>query len=75
MRRYPHSVPVRVGLMAVALLLACTGVWGQEEDPPTRAGRLSAAEGSVSLEPAGMSDWTALNVPSSVNAESLVCPS
>ena len=37
----------------------------QDADPPGRAARLSDAEGSVSLQPAGVQDWTAatLNRP------------
>jgi hypothetical protein len=37
-------------------------------DPPTRAGRLSYLEGSVSLQPAGVDDWNAapLNQPLTV---------
>ena len=32
------------------------------EDPPARAGRLAVVEGSVSLQPAGVSDWNAAPV-------------
>jgi hypothetical protein len=61
----PHNVPVRVSLLAAVLVTACLSAWAQGEDPPARAGRLSVADGNVSLEPAGMSDWTAagLNRP------------
>jgi hypothetical protein len=54
--------------LAVATLL----LWGvcglsraEEADPPGRAARLSVADGSVSLQPAGVTDWTAatLNRP------------
>jgi hypothetical protein len=40
----------------------------QGVDPPTRAGRLSYLEGSVSLQPAGVDDWNAapLNQPLTV---------
>ncbi len=44
---------------------ASTAAPADEIDPPGRAARLSDVEGSVSLEPAGMQDWTAatLNLP------------
>jgi hypothetical protein len=32
---------------------------GDEVDPPTRAARLSYVEGAVSVQPAGLDDWTA----------------
>ena len=65
MRRSPYSVPVRVAFVAAVLFAASGGARAQGEDPPTRAGRLSVTDGSVSLEPAGMSDWAAagLNRP------------
>jgi hypothetical protein len=47
-------------------LSAAIGVAGaQDADPPGRAARLSDAEGAVSLQPAGVQDWTAatLNRP------------
>jgi hypothetical protein len=34
----------------------------QAVDPPARAGRLAVAEGAVSLQPAGVSDWNAVPV-------------
>jgi hypothetical protein len=65
MRRTPHNVPVRRAFLAALLITASVSAWAQSADPPTRAGRVSVADGSVSLEPAGMTDWTAagLNRP------------
>ena len=57
-----------------ALILGCL-TWltagvapAQDADPPSRAARLSDVEGSVSLQPAGVQDWTAapLNRPLTV---------
>src|ERR1700732_821949 len=57
----------RGGLVLLALL-ACAGrgvAHADDADPPGRVARLSDAEGSVSLQPAGVQDWTAatLNRP------------
>jgi hypothetical protein len=46
-----------------ALLALAAGLWSapagaDDTDPPGRAARLSDAEGSVALEPAGLADWT-----------------
>jgi hypothetical protein len=54
--------------MGGALAVLTLGVWtahAQETDPPGRAARLSDAQGSVSLQPAGMQEWIAapLNRP------------
>ncbi|MGN6452566.1 MAG: FecR domain-containing protein [Steroidobacteraceae bacterium] len=48
------------GILAL-LLLGAAGVAAraQDTDPPGRAARLSDAEGAVSLQPAGVPDWTA----------------
>ena len=53
---------------AVLMLLVCASfgaAHAQDEDPPGRLARLSAAEGAVSLQPAGLQEWTAaeLNRP------------
>jgi hypothetical protein len=45
------------------VLLALTGLWcaaaaAQNADPPARVARLSDAEGAVSLQPAGVTEWT-----------------
>jgi hypothetical protein len=52
-------------LAALALGAAPERVHAQDADPPARVARLSDAEGAVSLEPAGMQQWTAatLNRP------------
>lgn len=51
------------GLCLLLLLAAALGVARAEDlDPPGRAARLSDAEGSVSLQPAGMQDWTAATI-------------
>lgn len=39
--------------------LCCSVARAQDADPPGRLARLSDAEGSVSLQPAGVEDWTA----------------
>jgi hypothetical protein len=58
---------MRYELLLLVLLggAACTAAPADELDPPGRAARLSHVEGSVSLEPAGMQEWTAaaLNLP------------
>jgi hypothetical protein len=53
------------GICLLLLLAAAHVVRAQEADPPGRAAQLSATEGSVSLQPAGVPDWTAatLNRP------------
>ena len=56
------------GAWILALLLlgeAAVPVHAQDADPPGRAARLSDAEGAVSLQPAGVQEWTAatLNRP------------
>jgi hypothetical protein len=45
-----------LGLLALAALASARA---DEGDPPSRVARLSYVEGSVSLEPAGMQEWTA----------------
>lgn len=57
----------RGGLVLLGLL-ACAGrgvAYADDADPPGRVARLSDAEGSVSLQPAGVQEWTAatLNRP------------
>jgi FecR protein len=52
----------------LALLVLCAAAGfanAQDADPPGRAARLSDAEGAVSLQPAGVQEWTAaaLNRP------------
>src|SRR6202007_1026477 len=44
--------------LGVSLLSLGTS-WADETDPPGRVARLSDIEGSVSLQPAGVEDWTA----------------
>ncbi len=56
----------RAWIIAVGMLAAaCETAHAQDADPPGRAARLSDADGSVSLQPAGVQDWTAatLNRP------------
>ncbi|MBV8973769.1 MAG: hypothetical protein JOY74_01500, partial [Sinobacteraceae bacterium] len=53
-------------ILGLLLLGAATlAARAEDADPPGRAARLSDAEGSVSLQPAGVQDWTAatLNRP------------
>jgi hypothetical protein len=57
------------GGVALLMLLLCAALSAaaraQDADPPGRVARLSDVEGSVSLQPAGVPDWTAatLNRP------------
>ncbi|MBV9622026.1 MAG: hypothetical protein JO341_13535 [Gammaproteobacteria bacterium] len=55
-------------LLGCAAWLATGAALAQDADPPTRAARLSDVEGSVSLQPTGVQDWTAapLNRPLTV---------
>ena len=56
-------VPTAAGGLLLAVLALCVvpGRVHADEgaDPPSRVARLSDAEGAVSLQPAGMQDWTA----------------
>ena len=57
---------VRARQLALLALCAAAGVaHAQDADPPGRAARLSEADGAVSLQPAGVQEWTAaaLNRP------------
>jgi hypothetical protein len=57
---------VRARELALFALWAAAGLaHAQDADPPGRAARLSAADGAVSLQPAGVQEWTAavLNRP------------
>ncbi len=51
------SVAYRLGALAVLGLCAWTAR-AEDTDPPGRAARLSDAQGSVSLQPAGVTEWT-----------------
>lgn len=57
----------RGGRLLAVLLAACVraAALADDVDPPARAARLSDVEGPVSLEPAGVAEWTAatLNRP------------
>ena len=51
-----------LALLATAILLLCQNApralaQDSDQDPPTRAGRLSSVEGSVSFQPGGEGDW------------------
>jgi hypothetical protein len=53
----------RLSARCSLLLLALAGLWcgaagAQNADPPARVARLSDAEGVVSLQPAGVTEWT-----------------
>ena len=55
-----HIVPRWFALFATifALSFLANNAWAaDDDDPPTRAARLSYASGSVSFEPAGTDDW------------------
>src|SRR5215468_534184 len=57
---------VRARELALLALCAVAGIaHAQDADPPGRAARLSDADGAVSLQPAGVQEWTAavLNRP------------
>jgi hypothetical protein len=69
-----HRFIILLGALGLAAL-AGSAVWAQQDaadqpgasdvDPPTRAARLSYVQGAVSVQPAGIDDWTAatLNRP------------
>ena len=59
------SAPGALALLMVLGAMPGTPARAQDADPPGRVARLSDVEGSVSLQPAGMQDWTAatLNRP------------
>ena len=62
MRTPRTSAHARLGALGVcaALALAALGsARADEGDPPSRVARLSYVEGAVSLQPAGLPDWTA----------------
>ena len=63
MRTWP-SMARRLAALAALTLCAWT-VQADDTDPPGRAARLSDAQGTVSLEPAGLQEWMAatLNRP------------
>ena len=57
---------------SLILLFFAGALWAQQDtgdqpgasdvDPPTRAARLSYVEGAVSVQPAGIDDWTAASI-------------
>lgn len=51
--RHPIAIPAFLILAAAAIAVAAA----DDADPPGRVARLSDAEGSVSLQPAGVQDW------------------
>jgi hypothetical protein len=66
-----HRFITALGTLGLAVLAAGT-LWAQQDggdqpgagdvDPPTRAARLSYVEGAVSVQPAGIDDWTAATI-------------
>src|ERR1700686_4710804 len=56
------SVPGQLAVLALLALFALGAAWAEEGDPPGRVARLSDAEGSVSLQPAGVQEWAAATV-------------
>jgi hypothetical protein len=66
-----HGFITVLGTLGLGVL-AAGAVWAQQDagaepgasdvDPPTRAARLSYVEGAVSVQPAGMDDWTAATI-------------
>ncbi len=58
--RVPRTAaPARLACFAVLSLAALSSARADEGDPPGRVARLSYVEGAVSLEPAGLQEWTA----------------
>ena len=55
------SMACRLAALA-ALTLCAWSAQADDTDPPGRAARLSDAQGSVSLQPAGVQEWTAATV-------------
>ncbi len=49
-------------LMGLLALAGTAAALADEQDPPSEAARLSLAEGSVSLQPAGMDDWAGASI-------------
>jgi hypothetical protein len=66
-----HRFVIVLGTLSLAVL-AASAVWAQQQagdqpgasdvDPPTRAARISYVQGAVSVQPAGMEDWTAATI-------------
>jgi len=56
MRRLPAAYVAALAFLAPGVLATASA---QEADPPARAARLGVVEGAVSLEPAGLDEWTA----------------
>src|SRR5438874_1896596 len=54
-----------VALVLLSVLNVSVALADEESDPPGRVARLSYADGSVSLQPAGVEDWAdaAVNRP------------
>lgn len=68
MRMRTRTSRLKYGPALCALALGCLAAAQAQDlqsDPPARAGRLSYTEGAVSLQPAGVQEWTAapLNRP------------
>jgi len=55
----------RIGALLILTLCAAGAAGAQESDPPGRIARLSAVQGEVLLQPAGLQEWgaAALNRP------------
>ena len=56
--RIPRAI-ARLAVLGVLALGVCGSARADEGDPPARVARLSYVEGAVSLEPAGIEEWTA----------------
>ncbi|HLJ37854.1 MAG TPA: DUF6600 domain-containing protein, partial [Steroidobacteraceae bacterium] len=54
-----HRASTYLAALTLLAVAAAGGALAQEADPPGRAARLGYLEGSVSLEPAGLDEWTA----------------
>lgn len=53
------TAPGVLALLALAALAALGSARADDGDPPSRVARLSDLQGAVSLEPAGVEEWTA----------------
>jgi hypothetical protein len=64
-KRRRLSAPSGFALLALLICILPGAARADESDPPGRVARLSDTEGAVSLQPAGMQEWTAatLNRP------------
>jgi hypothetical protein len=53
-----HNHRATLALLVLLSVLGVSVALADESDPPGRVARLSYADGSVSMQPAGVEDWT-----------------